>query len=151
MPESAPRQSIDGIPASPGRASGPLFVVREDQLPEGLGSLPVTPDQVAGVAERVARGLEDLAAARREQAPEAAAILEAQALMARDPALQASVEEFLAAGRQPSAAFTDAAEGYAKELEGADDPYLAARGADVREVGRLMVAGLAGSQTLRRS
>src|SRR5438105_1144512 len=149
MPEPRPGATVGGIPASPGVASGPVFLVKEDQLPGGPGSSATTSDQVAAVAERIARGLEELAEARRQQAPEAAAILEAQALMARDPALQASVDQSLAAGHEATDAITRAADGYAREIEGAGDPYLAARGADVREVGRLIVAGLAGPQAPR--
>ncbi|MBO0687822.1 MAG: dihydroxyacetone kinase, partial [Candidatus Dormibacteraeota bacterium] len=78
-------ESLGGVPASPGRARGPLFLVEE--APLGMPAVEAPPEALAEAAEGVGRGLEALAAARRQGAPDAAAILEAQALMARDPAL----------------------------------------------------------------
>ena len=141
MPEP---EAIRGLSASPGRASGPLFTVEEEPQPWSPDVEAATSEAVAAVAERVARQLEDLAGDRRDRAPDAAAILEAQALMARDPALQAAVDESLAAGRGAPAAIVEATESYATRLEQTEDAYLAARAADVREVGRLLLAGLTG-------
>ncbi|MBO0683785.1 MAG: phosphoenolpyruvate--protein phosphotransferase, partial [Candidatus Dormibacteraeota bacterium] len=130
-----------------GRARGPLFLVQEaETAPRPVAA---TPESLAGAAEQVGRRLEALAAARRQEAPDAASILEAQALLARDPALLTTVEESLAAGRPASDAVTGAVEGYAVQLEESGDEYLAARGADVREVGRLLAAALAGESGAR--
>src|SRR5207245_9033107 len=66
-----------------------------------------------------------------------------------DPALEAAIDEMLAAGVTPDQAAGRAAERYAKELEELEDTYLRERAADVREAGRLLVAeltGLAGSR-----
>src|SRR5205807_9974543 len=68
---------------------------------------------------------------------------------ARDPALQSAVDESLAAGHGARTAISEAIEGYAGQLEQSGDSYLAARGADVREVGRLLVAWLAGQRPSR--
>src|SRR2546428_4153136 len=145
MPEPQSDAPLEGIPASPGRARGPLFTVEEEAQHTGEPDLAgATSEEVAAAAERVARQLEDLAGDRRARAADAAAILAAQALMARDPARQAAVDESLAAGRGARTAITEAIEGYAGQLEQSGDPYLAARGADVREVGRLLIAWLAG-------
>src|SRR2546428_4495540 len=150
MPEPQSDAPLEGIPASPGRARGPLFTVEEEAQHTGEPDLAgATSEEVAAAAERVARQLEDLAGDRRARAPDAAAILAAQALMARDPALQAAVDESLAAGRGAPAAITEATESYATQLEQSDDAYLAARAADVREVGRLLVSGLGGRHPSR--
>src|SRR2546429_6974254 len=122
MPEPDPGSALRGIPASPGRASGPLFVVEEEPQPSDADLATASPQSVAAVAERVAMQLERLANDRRDRAPDAAAILEAQALMARDPALKTAIDESLAAGRGPGPAITEATEGYATLLEQADDP-----------------------------
>lgn len=150
MPEGSPRgrpEPLGGVPASPGRARGPLFLVEE--APVAMPAAEAPPGALAEAAEGVGRGLEALAAARRQGAPDAAAILEAQALMARDPALLGAVEESLAAGVPASDAVTAAVEGYAVRLEESGDEYLAARGGEVREVGRLLLAALAGHSGTR--
>jgi len=134
-------RSLTGTPAAPGRARGPLFVA-------GDGA-PAAEDRRAGLddvlaaAERVAVRLEGLARDRRAGAPAAADILEAQAMILRDPALHAAIEELVAAG-PAGRAVTGAAERFAADLEALDDPYLSARAADVREVGRLLAAELSG-------
>src|SRR5438034_9254569 len=117
MPEPGPTR---GLPASPGRASGPLFAVEDEPQPWGPEVEDATSEAVAAVAERVARQLEGLADDRRDQAPDAAAILEAQALMAQDPALQAAIDEGLAAGTGAPVAITRATERYATQLEQSD-------------------------------
>src|SRR5438309_379672 len=100
MPDIEPAAPLQGIAASPGRARGPVFTVEEEAQHAGEPDLAAaTSEEVAAAADLVARQLEDLAADRRDRAPDAAAILEAQALMARDPALQSAVDESLAAGR----------------------------------------------------
>jgi phosphoenolpyruvate-protein phosphotransferase (PTS system enzyme I) len=101
-------------------------------------------DAVAQAAERVAVRLEDTAGRRRAGSPGAADILEAQALMLRDPALEEAISELLAAGVQADEAAGRAAEHYARQLEALDDQYMRDRAADVREVGRLLVAELTG-------
>ena len=150
MPDIEPAAPLQGIAASPGRARGPVFTVEEEAQHAGEPDLAAaTSEEVAAAADLVARQLEDLAAYRRDRAPDAAAILEAQALMARDPALQSAVDESLAAGHGARTAISGAIESYAGQLEQSGDPYLAARGSDVREVGRLLVAWLAGQRPSR--
>ena len=95
-------------------------------------------------ASRVAGRLEELAANQRAAGPDAAAVLEAQALMVRDPALESAAGELLAGGASVEAAVRSAAERYATELEQLPDPYLSERAADVREAARLLLAQLAG-------
>jgi phosphoenolpyruvate-protein phosphotransferase len=120
-------------------------VIRE----AGVRSPAAAPVTVKEAAERAAGRLEALAAGRRAASPGAADVLEAQAMMLRDPALEAAIEELQGAGATPEAAVTAAAERYAGELEALDDPYLRERAADVREVGRLLVSELAGEAGTR--
>jgi phosphoenolpyruvate-protein kinase (PTS system EI component) len=137
---------LRGTPAAPGRARGPLFVVVEQDVRVAVGG---GREALREAAERVAGRLEDLAGRRRAAAPDAADVLEAQSLMLRDPALEAAMDDLLAAGVSPDQAAGRAAERYAKELEELQDAYLRERAADVREAGRLLVAeltGLAGSR-----
>jgi phosphoenolpyruvate-protein phosphotransferase len=92
----------------------------------------------------VAVRLEELAERRRGQSPGAADVLDAQAMMLRDPALESAIDALVAGGASAEEAAAAAAEGYAKQLEALDDAYLRERAADVREVGRLLVAELTG-------
>ncbi|MDQ6741571.1 MAG: PEP-utilizing enzyme [Candidatus Dormibacteraeota bacterium] len=132
---------LRGTGGAPGRATGPLFVARE-----GSGAAAVAGGSEAAkeAAERVALRLEELAERRRAQSPGAADVLDAQAMMLRDPALESAIDALVAGGASAEAAAAAAAEGYAKELEALDDAYMRERAADVREVGRLLAAELTG-------
>ena len=134
-------RSLRGTPAAPGRARGPLFAVPE---PEPGTAVTADLGAIRSAASRAAARLEALAARSRASSPAAAAILEAQALMLGDPALEAAVEELLP-GRPAAEAVLGAAERYAAALEALDDPYLRGRAADVREAGRLLLAELSGT------
>jgi phosphotransferase system enzyme I (PtsI) len=134
--------TLTGTPAAPGRARGPLFVVPE--APAGASAEGAGMDAMRAAAERAAARLEDLAGRRRAGSPAAADILEAQAMILRDPALEAATEELLRT-MPVAGAVAGAAERYAAELEALADPYLRERAADVREAGRLLVAELAGA------
>ena len=131
---------------------GPLFLAFDAAAGTAAGG---GRQEVSQATERVAGRLEEIAARRRTASPGAADVLEAQALMLRDPALEAAIDQLLAGGGSPDQAAGGAAERYARELEALDDPYMRERAADVREAGRLLVAeltGLAGSrlENLRR-
>ncbi|HXG39365.1 MAG TPA: phosphoenolpyruvate-utilizing N-terminal domain-containing protein, partial [Candidatus Limnocylindrales bacterium] len=87
-----------GVPASAGVASGPWRRYRPEPLPEGGR---IGPEAAAGELERF-RSAAEAAAQELEAIAEATAarghrdeagIFEAQAAMARDPALAAGVEE----------------------------------------------------------
>jgi phosphotransferase system enzyme I (PtsI) len=139
--------TLIGIGASPGSAAGPVFVASPSAASAVASGEPLVAARVA--AERAARRLERLAAERRASAPNAADVLEAQALLVRDEALHRSVAENLEAGRPLGDAIAAAADGYAAQLEALEDDYLRARAADVREAGRLLLAELAGSGASR--
>jgi phosphoenolpyruvate-protein phosphotransferase (PTS system enzyme I) len=132
---------LRGAPAAAGRAAGPLFVVEEPAAAATAATAGL--DAVRAAAERAAGRLEQLGRRRREGSPAAADILDAQAMILRDPALEAEVERRLP--EQPAAAAVEAAaRHYADELAALDDPYLSARAADILEAGRLLVAELEG-------
>jgi len=133
---------LRGTPAAPGRARGPIFAavgLLTGDVPAAGGDI----EAVRAAARRAAARLEDLARLQRARSPAAADILEAQAMILGDPALEATVEELLAS-RPAADAVAAAAERHAADLEALDDAYLSGRAADVREAGRLLVAELAG-------
>jgi phosphoenolpyruvate-protein phosphotransferase (PTS system enzyme I) len=140
----APRVRLHGLGVSAGKASGPVFVAG---LAAGAAA-PPAPDFATAVKE-VADRLERLAAESRPAHPEAAAILEAQALMAADPALGEEFDAERAAGTPPDEAAVRAADRLAARLEALEDEYLRQRSADVREVGRLLAAAFRGTAASR--
>jgi phosphoenolpyruvate-protein phosphotransferase len=138
---------LHGVPVSGGRARGPLHVIEESTATVAASADPLSALRAA--VERAAGELEDLARKVRRDNPQGAEVLEAQALMVRDPTLEAAVAAELEAGAGLGEAVKRAFERYARQLEEVQDGYLSARATDVREAGRLMVAALAGRPVLR--
>jgi phosphoenolpyruvate-protein phosphotransferase len=138
---------LRGIPAAPGVAIGPPW--RPDQ-----GHAAATPIlDLRAAADRAAADLTALAARVRAAGREGdAEIFEAQAVMALDPMLLDGAEERLTAAGGPEAAGPDgsaaAVEGAARELAATlaelPDELLAARAADVRDVGGRIARIVAG-------
>lgn len=126
------RTTLRGLGASPGVVVGRAFVLREAEAsaaqPDQAVALAAL-EQAAAELGRVAAGLRGAGLA------DEAEILEANRLMAEDPSLAGSVRE-LSARLAPAEALRVAAEGYACVLAALPDPVLAARAADVRELGR---------------
>jgi phosphoenolpyruvate-protein kinase (PTS system EI component) len=157
MGEAATRREFraePGPPDDPGRASvviGRLWHAGRTET--GVGVSGVDPAAAVSAAfAAVPADLERLAAALRGQGlVEPAQIVEASVLMAGDPQLRALVDEAVASGAAPAAAVTQAAEHFAALLAHLDDPVLAGRAADVRAVGRRLVAALAGTDSTSAS
>lgn len=148
MGGSAP--ALRGTPASGGRASGPVFLVPEassgGSAPPAAGT---DPEAVGRAAEAAADRLVQLARERAGTAQSAAAILEAQAMMLRDPSLLSGIRDRLASGSSAEEAVVGAAETFAQQLEAVGDEYLRQRAADVRDVGRLLLTQLRGGAASR--
>jgi phosphoenolpyruvate-protein kinase (PTS system EI component) len=140
---------IRGLAASPGVAVGRALLldagVADDAPHRGaafeaqtaLEALDAVAADLGARAERLrADGL------RAE-----AEILDANGLMALDPVLRAEVER-LAADQTAAAALRAATLRHAEVLAALDDPLLAARATDVRELGRRAARRLSGNGTL---
>ena len=139
---------LQGIPASPGFADGPLRRIGgAPAVPEGDAEDPTA--ETARLDEALAQVREDLAAARddlvdRGRADEAA-IFEAQAALATDDALLGPARRAIAEAHHNAArAVHDASEAVAAQYEGLDDAYLRERAADVRDVGRRVMRAVLG-------
>ncbi len=74
---------------------------------------------------------------------EAAAIFEAQMMIAEDPSLKDAAME-LSGGKPGAKAAIDAAESLAKMFDAIEDEYIRARGADIRHVGALIAKAFSG-------
>jgi phosphoenolpyruvate-protein phosphotransferase (PTS system enzyme I) len=132
--------SLAGTPASPGFAVGLAWRYRT-LIGGATIDRSVPQASIEAAAEAASGQLEVLAARLRGGGhPEEAEILEAQALMARDPALitdarRLAAERATVSPAELAAAVGVAAEGLAVRLAEFGDPHLAARAADIRDVG----------------
>jgi multiphosphoryl transfer protein len=133
-------RELRGVVVSTGIGVGPAFVLAEPAAaPEG-GGPEAALAALARVAAELARTEERLAA---QGLTAEAEILAANRLMAEDPSLLQEVEA-LAAGLSAAEALQTATERHAAVLASLDDPLLAARAADIRELGRRAVRALSG-------
>lgn len=142
-----------GLPAAPGIAVGPIW--RPDL--EGMAEVPRAAEagapggadpeaRIRAAATVTASALDALAARLRalDRTGESE-ILEAQALMAVDPALLDEAVRLAAGGLGPVAAVVASAGASAPALAALDDELLAARAAAVRDVGARIARILAGA------
>lgn len=136
--------TFHGIGVSPGTAVGPLVLVTP--APKPPADEPATTDAAAasatvkGVLEAVAAGLDARAAMADAHAKP---ILEAGAMMARDPGLAMGIDGQLATGKGITNAVNDAVEEYCAMFESLGG-YMAERVTDLRDVRDRAVARLLG-------
>jgi phosphotransferase system enzyme I (PtsI) len=135
---------LEGLGVSPGTVSGPVAKLG---LPPRPPADEKPGDDAAAELARVTAALEEVATSLEARAAqvggEAAAVLGATVMMARDPGLMSAVTTQLNAGR-PTAASVDAAfEGFCDVLAAAGG-YLAERVADLRDVRNRALAVLLG-------
>ncbi len=138
---------LTGIGAAPGIAVGPAWRHREAAAPGGL-PLPPPPRavDVDAVAAQAARQLDELAARLRTMGRAAeAAIFDAQSMMSTDTTLLDAWRRRMSAGEDAVAAVTGAAGTVSEKLASLGDELLAARAADVRDVGQRLARIVAGA------
>jgi phosphoenolpyruvate-protein phosphotransferase len=136
---------LQGIAAAPG------LVIGIAQKITPLPQVDLAMQRSGGVQEESTRLTQaiELAIGHLEQKQSVANdttadILAAQREMLDDPDLKQGAEALIAAGFAAEAAITQVTNSYAEQLASLPDPYLAARAADVYEVGRRVVAALQG-------
>ena len=130
---------LTGLAAAPGLAIGPVWRYRAANAPSAVppaaNNATTTRAVLGEAAAEAAAELEALAAGLRARgATEEAGILDAQALMALDPALIDGAIELAATGVTPLDALHVTARRLASVLAALDDPVLAARSVDVLDV-----------------
>ncbi len=134
------------VPCSPGAALAPGWRPRGAVPDQRVPVQPATPDTVRSAFEATATRLDDLAASfRADGAVEYADILEAEALIARDPAFADEVVALLdGSGNDATSAVTQVAERHAALMAGLESADLRERAADIRQVGRMVSDRLGG-------
>ncbi|MFD1541176.1 putative PEP-binding protein [Nonomuraea guangzhouensis] len=140
------RRTYTGHQAAPGIGLG--FLHRTDR--PVLEALPSQPDdapdrQITDAFDAVADGLLALSASLREQGKrDEADIMEVNAYIAQDGDLRKQAIARAQHGAPVSIAIHQSVETYARTIAELDDPTLAERAADVRQVGRRVLAHLHG-------
>ncbi|UGQ13492.1 phosphoenolpyruvate--protein phosphotransferase [Yinghuangia sp. ASG 101] len=141
------RRAYPGHAAATGVALG--FLYRTDRpptraaLPQRTGGDPAR--QIVNAFGTVAARLLDLSVSLRDQAKHAQAdIMEVNAYIAQDPDLRDQAVKRAREGRPVAIAVRQAVDSYAGTIAALDDPTLADRAADVRQVGRRVLAHLYG-------
>lgn len=149
MPQdpSTPRV-LTGIPAAPGLAQGPAVLWREEALPvpQRQAALPDGERGRLHAARAAARAeIERLKAQVEATAGSGeAAVFQAHLMFLDDPALVKLADSAIDTGWNAEAAWADAVEHFAGQLDRLPDPTLRARAADVRDVGRRVLGHLLG-------
>ncbi len=146
---SPPSPGDDAPSATPvvaGTAVGPA-VWYAPSLPDLPETPAADPDaewtRLSEAIDHVRRDLQrERASATAAGSTDAAGILDALLLLLDDASLLQDVRRAIQDGRPGPRAWTETIEAVASDYEAVDDAYLAARGADVRDVGRRVVYAL---------
>ncbi|MCA9946989.1 MAG: phosphoenolpyruvate--protein phosphotransferase, partial [Anaerolineales bacterium] len=147
--DTVPKNGLRGVAAAPGLAIGPIFQLRQTAV--------TLTQEFAGVAAEqnrletaLAHGQEQLFALREKvatQAPDEAAIFDVHRELLTDDDLLEAVQQKIEAQQSAGQAWRATIEEQATQLAALDDPLLAARAADVRDVGNRILKLLAGEET----
>ena len=142
-------KNLKGIPASPGIASGPVFIYHEQEIKierikiKDQGGEWIRFDDAISSARVQLAKIQEKAA--EETSEEEAAIFEAHCLFLDDPSLLDEVRSIMKEqSLNIEAAWSDTIESNAKKMEAVDDEYFRARAADIRDVGRRVLRNLMG-------
>lgn len=139
---------LTGIPASPGMAEGPAFIWRR-QAPfvrRRTGAAPEEERRRLEAARSAARAEIDGLRARvtTTAGGQQGAIFAAHLMFLDDAALLSRAGEAIARGINAEAAWYDAVEHFAAQLEQLPDPTFRTRAADIRDVGHRVLVHLSG-------
>lgn len=139
--------TVRGIPAAPGIAIGPIYRIGQDSI--------VADDNFSGVVEekaRLNRAIEDakgqltsLSSHLRTHTASEAAIFDVHIELLDDPELLDTVYGEIQQRTGAARAWQSTIEARAKMIASLDDPLLAARSADLHDVGYRVLRALVGS------
>lgn len=136
---------IEGIAASPGTSVAPAALLANDQLDLPSGPVEQRDQEVSSLEKALEEAAQQLEQRASESSGELAEVLEAQAMMARDPELFEAARKSIQDDGVPAAtAIVDAGETFAESLAASDSEYMAARATDVRDVVKRIARRLLG-------
>jgi phosphoenolpyruvate-protein phosphotransferase len=137
---------LQGLPAAGGTAVGRARRLR--RAPSGARTQGDVASEQSALTAAIERAASDLRVARdvvaRQAGEEHAQMMDAQLALLGDAALLEPARAAVAAGARADVAWQEAVTDAAARFARLDDPYLRARGDDVRELGRRIVGHLAG-------
>ncbi|MFX0145502.1 MAG: phosphoenolpyruvate--protein phosphotransferase [Candidatus Hodarchaeota archaeon] len=141
--------TYQGISASPGISRGPVFVYQEQDLSVPRRQIQDSEDEIKRLEKAISIAGEQISdlqiKAETETGTEEAAIFEAHALFLQDPTLITAAHDAIKGQKMNAeAAWIDAIEVNAANLEALEDEYFQARAADVRDVGQRVLRILLG-------
>jgi phosphoenolpyruvate-protein phosphotransferase/dihydroxyacetone kinase phosphotransfer subunit len=146
--ESGPAGEVRGLRGAPGAVIGPIWRY-EPPAAAGAKGMGGGAGEIRAAASEAAGELEALAARVRAMGrPEEAEIFGAQALMATDPSLLGRASELAGGGQAIDAAVTLAAGELAAQAAALPSELLAARAADLHDVGARIVRILRGERLI---
>lgn len=140
---------LAGIGAAPGLAIGPVFKLQETAVTITNEFTGVSEEQ-SRLETALARGQEQLFALQQEvakRAPEEAAIFDVHRELLSDDDLLDDVQEKISAKNSAAEAWQATIQARASMMAALDDPLLAARAADIRDVGNRILKLLAGEDS----
>lgn len=146
---SRPPEILRVLPISPGIALGPVLLVDSAETPRGHAR--IENEQLEGERQRLQTAIntteteiDDLYQQVTQNVGQSEAeIFDAQKLMLRDPELLEEVEALMAGQLfSAEAAWRETIEKYSAELAALEDATLAARAADVRDMGERVLSHL---------
>ena len=145
----APKDGLAGIGAAPGLAIGPVFQLKQTavQLTDAFAGVAAEQNRLY---EALAAGKEALHELRRQletHAPEEAAIFEVHQELLTDEDLLESVQQKIQGQQNAEQAWRATIEERAAIMAALDDPLLAARAADIRDVGNRVLKLLTGASS----
>src|ERR1700678_4452100 len=138
---TGPPARFHGVPVSAGTAAGILRIVADSAV--GDTNVAATPEEVAAAFTGVAAERSALAArVRKAGRTSEAEIIAIGALIAGDPALSSLAVAAVQRGADAVSAVREAAGRQAAMMEKLDNPALAARAGDIRQVGVAVIERL---------
>ncbi len=142
-------KKITAIPASAGIAIGPVFIYQPAKFEIPHCQVQDTGEELERLKTALKKSIQaldkDVQRAKEKLGSNEAAIFEAHKEMLDDPELlQAAQDKIKDQCQNAEAAFDEAAEGYAKMLDGMEDEYFRARAADIRDVKKRVIQNLLG-------
>ncbi len=142
---------MQAIPAAPGIAIGPAHIQVQQTI-----DYPLRGESAAIERERLKQALSDVRSdiqglIERSKAKAIREIFITHQEMLDDPELTDEVDTRLKQGESAEAAWMAVIEAAAKQQESLQDALLAERAADLRDIGRRVLAQLCGVQTAERA
>ena len=123
---------VEGIPASPGYAEGPLFDL--DQPPASYKAKASTEEEQAALVSAIGKAVGRLAALIETADGDAAGILEFHIAMLEDDALSGPALAAIGSGQPADAAWRTALDSEIAGYEASDQDYFRARAAERRDI-----------------